>query len=188
MLEQGGGFNPPAGTSPRLPSYRSSSHARGGKPKGVSIALSAPSARSLPQRIAVLVLKMVKTPRGLGVLLLVSLTWIIANGVSKGHHKTLANKQVPVSLLPLIRHSGNLIHHLSPSTGSKIKSWHDSQLANSPDRPRTKAELEALASHTFHPNGLLLVNPRGPHPIHALIDRAEKKSVVAAHPSHARRC
>ena len=29
--------------------------------------------------------------------------------------------------------------------------------------------------HTFHPNGLLLVNPRGRHPIHVLIEKAEKK-------------
>lgn len=31
------------------------------------------------------------------------------------------------------------------------------------------------AGHTFHPNGLLLVNPQGPHPIHSLIDHAEKR-------------
>lgn len=29
--------------------------------------------------------------------------------------------------------------------------------------------------HTFHPNGLLLVNPKGRHPIHVLIENAEKK-------------
>lgn len=29
--------------------------------------------------------------------------------------------------------------------------------------------------HTFHPNGLLLVNPKGRHPINVLIENAEKK-------------
>jgi hypothetical protein len=33
----------------------------------------------------------------------------------------------------------------------------------------------ASSSHTFHPNGLLLVNPKGRHPILALIEHAEKK-------------
>ena len=35
--------------------------------------------------------------------------------------------------------------------------------------------LSPSSGHTFHPNGLLLVNPNGPHPVHALIDNAEKR-------------
>lgn len=37
------------------------------------------------------------------------------------------------------------------------------------------AKAGSSSSHTFHPNGLMLVNPNGPHPIHALIDNADRK-------------
>lgn len=45
---------------------------------------------------------------------------------------------------------------------------------------RAEEQARELASsphggHTFHPNGLLLVNPKGRHPIHVLIENAEKK-------------
>ncbi|KAM0753121.1 hypothetical protein T439DRAFT_286761 [Meredithblackwellia eburnea MCA 4105] len=59
--------------------------------------------------------------------------------------------------------------------GSRIKSWSDNRILQDPNRPLTQAEIEARSSHTFHPNGLLLVNPRGKHPIQVLIDAAEKK-------------
>lgn len=46
-------------------------------------------------------------------------------------------------------------------------------------KPKRNVEEELASSphggHTMHPNGLLLVNPRGRHPIHVLIENAEKK-------------
>lgn len=38
----------------------------------------------------------------------------------------------------------------------------------------TQGELQPT-SHTFHPNGLLLVTPGGRHPINVLIDKAEQR-------------
>lgn len=161
-LEQGGGpgFAPTPG--------RASSPSRR-RNKGAAV-----DAAGLPARIAILVYRMAKTPRGLAVLFVGSLVWFVSSAVSHGHHKKLMAKQVPASLLPLIRHSGNLIHHVSPVAGSRIKAYHDEQLAKSGHRQLSPDELAALSAHTFHPNGLILVNPKGPHPIHALIDRAEK--------------
>lgn len=67
------------------------------------------------------------------------------------------------------------MHKISPAYGSRIKDWHDYQVHNNPNRKLTDEEIEARAQHTFHPNGLLLVNPRGRHPISVLIERAEKR-------------
>ena len=39
----------------------------------------------------------------------------------------------------------------------------------------TQAASLPSTGHTFHPNGLMLVNPNGAHPIHSLIDNAEKR-------------
>lgn len=175
-LEQGSG----TGFAP-LPSSTSSAVNRGGPTlrsrRTATKAAGASNERSLVERIGILLWKMARTPRGLGLILLASVLWLVGTAVSNGHHKKLMQKQVPASLLPLIRHGGNVIHYVSPAAGVKIKSWHDEQLARSGNRPLSEQELEALGSHTFHPNGLLLVNPRGPHPIHALIDKAEKESV-----------
>lgn len=52
----------------------------------------------------------------------------------------------------------------SSSRSQKARREADENLASSPH-----------GGHTFHPNGLLLVNPRGRHPIHVLIEQAEKK-------------
>lgn len=164
-LEQGAGGA--FGAAPASSGRAGSPTRRRGANKGVDAA-------SLPGRIAILLYKMAKTPRGLAVLFVGSVVWFVSSAVSHGHHRALMQKQVPASLLPLIRHSGNLIHHVSPVAGSKIKAYHDSQLAKSGNRILTDAELAALSAHTFHPNGLVLVNPKGPHPIHALIDHAEK--------------
>lgn len=83
-------------------------------------------------------------------------------------------RPVPVALLPIIRQSGQLLNRIAPAAALRVKNWHDLQQATTP-RVLTEAELEAQSSHTFHPNGLLLVNPRGRHPIHVLIERAEQR-------------
>lgn len=77
--------------------------------------------------------------------------------------------------MPILRSGGNLLHRVSPAAGSRVKAWTDSRAAVAVERPLTQEELEARSSHTFHPNGLLLVNPKGRHPIHVLIERSEAK-------------
>lgn len=53
-------------------------------------------------------------------------------------------------------------------------------LGLSPSYGRRKPTTPALA-HTYHPNGLLLVNPAGRHPIHGLIERAEREWRLKVH-------
>lgn len=55
-----------------------------------------------------------------------------------------------------------------------------SSTSNKARREAEEREREQLAAspsggHTFHPNGLLLVNPKGRHPINVLIEHGEKK-------------
>lgn len=86
----------------------------------------------------------------------------------------LSRTPVPHAFLPIIQKSGALLNRISPAAAQRVKNWHDLQEAAAP-RPLTEAELEAQSSHTFHPNGLLLVNPRGRHPIDILIERAQQR-------------
>lgn len=57
-----------------------------------------------------------------------------------------------------------------------LKRFFASRSAKKP-KPRFEEDLSASphGGHTFHPNGLLLVNSRGRHPINVLIEDAEKK-------------
>ncbi|KAI5480769.1 glycosyltransferase family 90 protein [Pseudohyphozyma bogoriensis] len=121
-----------------------------------------------------LLLRLSKSPKVMLVLAVSGLTWLVVVTVKANSH-VLAKVPVHQAFIPIIQQSGHLIHHISPATGSKIKSWTDNRILNDPNRPLTEEELEARSSHTFHPNGLLLVNPKGRHPIFVLIERAEKR-------------
>ncbi|KWU47161.1 glycosyltransferase family 90 protein [Rhodotorula sp. JG-1b] len=145
-----------------------------------SSAISRPGAESLPPlrdvvvRFLSILLRLLRTPQGL----VIAATTIVLCSTSayvRAHSDELAARPVHPSLFPLIRHSGNVVHFVSPKLGARIKDWHDYQVENDPNRPPSREELERGSRHTFHPNGLLLVNPKGRHPIHVLIDRAEKK-------------
>ncbi|GAA6001303.1 hypothetical protein JCM10207_006599 [Rhodosporidiobolus poonsookiae] len=125
-------------------------------------------------RFANLLLRLARTPKGIATLATFAVVWITTSFIRANSH-ALARRPVNPVLLPLIRHSGNVIHYVAPNLGSRVKSWHDYQVQANPNRPLTPEELEARSQHTFHPNGLLLVNPRGRHPIEVLIERAEKK-------------
>ncbi|BGP16397.1 hypothetical protein JCM10213_004046 [Rhodosporidiobolus nylandii] len=125
-------------------------------------------------RLASILLRLVRSPGGLATLGTLSLLWFTTSYIRE-HSHALATRPINPALLPIIRHGGNVIHYVSPNLGSRVKSWHDYQLQNDPNRPLTPEEIEARSRHTFHPNGLLLVNPKGRHPIHVLIERAEKK-------------
>lgn len=123
-----------------------------------------------------LLVRVVKSPKVLVALALSAVLWgLIALLQSHSAAVVLAKAPVPQAFLPLIRTGGLLVHKISPAYGSRIKSWTELRALEDPNRPLTEAELEARSSHTFHPNGLLLVNPRGRHPIHVLIERAEKR-------------
>jgi len=134
----------------------------------------APTAREVVGRIASVILRVLRTPRALTALVWLTLMWIASSYVRENAHH-LSQRPVHPRLLPLIRHSGTALEYLSPDLGGRVKSWHDDQVKNDPNRPLTPAELEAASRHTFHPNGLLLVNPKGRHPIHLLIEDAERK-------------
>ncbi|GAA5885978.1 hypothetical protein JCM6882_004220 [Rhodosporidiobolus microsporus] len=125
-------------------------------------------------RLASVLFRLARSPKGLTLLGTLTFLWVTTSYV-RSHSHQLAARPVNPALLPLIRHSGNVIHYVSPNLGSKVKSWHDYQVQNNPNRPLTPEEVEARSRHTFHPNGLLLVNPKGQHPIHVLIERAEKQ-------------
>lgn len=129
---------------------------------------------SLGQRLVNWLYRFLRSPRGLAILGGLAFLWVCTSYIHANSHK-LASRPVPPAFLPIIRHGGNLLHHISPTYGSRVKSWHDLQVASNPNRPLTEEEIEARSQHTFHPNGLLLVNPRGRHPIQVLIERAEKR-------------
>ncbi|GAA5984871.1 hypothetical protein JCM11641_005447 [Rhodosporidiobolus odoratus] len=133
-----------------------------------------PDLKDAAVRLASIILRLLRTPKGVALAATFGLVWITTSYVRANSH-TLASRPVHPALLPIIRHSGNAIHYISPNLGSRVKSYHDYQVQNNPNRPLTPAEVEARSRHTFHPNGLLLVNPKGQHPIHVLIERAEKK-------------
>lgn len=63
------------------------------------------------------------------------------------------------------------------SRASKLALWGGAaKTENKNLKNAASAQSDAnLGVHTFHPNGLLLVNPQGRHPIHVLIEHAEKK-------------
>jgi hypothetical protein len=84
-----------------------------------------------------------------------------------------AIKHTPIrsALAPILRKSGQLLKGVAPAAGHRVEDY----LTDDPNRPRTPEELEAMKEHTFHPNGLLLVNPLGRHPIHVLMERAQKE-------------
>lgn len=59
-------------------------------------------------------------------------------------------------------------------TGVWRRLW--SPAADALSTPSNRREEDAThGTHTFHPNGLMLVNEGGRHPIHVLIESAEKK-------------
>ncbi|GAA5866861.1 hypothetical protein JCM1840_004292 [Sporobolomyces johnsonii] len=133
-----------------------------------------PSPASALSRIAAILFRLLRSPRGIALLATLGLVWFTTTYVRANSH-SLAKNRVPPALFPYIRHSGNVIHYISPAAGSRVKSWHDYLVQSDPNRPLTPAEIHARSQHTYHPNGLLLVNPKGKHPIHQLIERAEKR-------------
>lgn len=129
---------------------------------------------SLGQNLVNFLYRFLRSPRGIAILGSLAFLWVCSSYISANSHH-LATRPVHPAFLPIIRHGGNLVHKISPAYGSRIKDWHDYQVHNNPNRKLTDEEIEARAQHTFHPNGLLLVNPRGRHPISVLIERAEKR-------------
>ncbi|KAK4053925.1 hypothetical protein OIO90_003762 [Microbotryomycetes sp. JL221] len=125
-------------------------------------------------RLAGYVLRLLSSPRGLITLGSVTMLWLMTSYISE-HADQLASRPVPPILLPIVRQGGTLVDRISPHYGGRIKNWHDYQVANNPNRQLTPEEIEMQSRHTFHPNGLLLVNPKGRHPISVLIEDAESK-------------
>ena len=125
-------------------------------------------------RIANSLWRLARSPRGMVVLGSLAFLWLCTSYVRANSHH-LAKRPVHPAFLPIIKQGGKLVGYVSPSAANRVQSWHDYQVATNPNRPLTEAEIEARAQHTFHPNGLLLVNPRGRHPISVLIERAEKR-------------
>lgn len=119
-------------------------------------------------------LRILRTPRGLASLASAAFVWLLVSYVNR-NSQALSTRPVPQSILPIIRQGGNLVHRVSPHYGARIKSWHDYQVQSNPNRSLTPEEVEQRSQHTFHPNGLLLVNDRGRHPIQVLIERAEQR-------------
>ncbi|GAA5910466.1 hypothetical protein JCM8208_004485 [Rhodotorula glutinis] len=171
----GGGGTTSTGTSTRVPPSPSLGFGGAGTLRSAQRDPNqAPSAQEVVGRIASVILRILRTPRALTALVWLTLMWIASSYVRENAHH-LSQRPVHPRLLPFIRHSGTALEYLSPDLGSRVKSWHDDQVKNDPNRPLTPAELEAASRHTFHPNGLLLVNPKGRHPIHLLIEDAERK-------------
>ncbi|BGP32303.1 hypothetical protein JCM10296v2_004084 [Rhodotorula toruloides] len=133
-----------------------------------------PTAQEALRRFAALLFRLLRTPKGFTVFCTVSLLWFTTSYVNK-HSEQLSRRPVHPRLLPLIRHGGNLAQYVSPRLGNRLKDWHEWQVQNDPNRPLTPEELAVQTRHTFHPNGLLLVNPKGRHPVPVLIEQAEKK-------------
>ncbi|GAA5996512.1 uncharacterized protein JCM10292_003018 [Rhodotorula paludigena] len=133
-----------------------------------------PTTQEALARIGSILLRILRTPRALALLGTLSLVWFTSSYIRANSHH-LSRRPVNPRLLPLIRHSGNIVHYVSPKLGGRLKSWHDYQVQHDPNRPLTAEELEAQSRHTFHPNGLLLVNDKGRHPIHLLIEDGERK-------------
>ncbi|GAA5882446.1 hypothetical protein JCM16303_001739 [Sporobolomyces ruberrimus] len=133
-----------------------------------------PSVTSAATRILSITFRLLRNPYSL---VLISFCSLILFSTSYVHRNssTLSKRPLPPSLLPILRHSSNAVAYLHPATGQKLKDWHDYQVKSDPNRPLTPDEIEQRSRHTFHPNGLLLVNSRGKHPIHELIEKAEKK-------------
>lgn len=84
-----------------------------------------------------------------------------------------AIKHTPIrsALAPILRKSGQLLKGVAPAARHRVEDWSHKHLTDDA-KPE---ELEGAKDHTFHPNGLLLVNPLGRHPIHVLIERAQKE-------------
>lgn len=133
-----------------------------------------PTLREAVTRFLTIILRLLRTPKGM-IIAATTLLLCWTSAYVRSHSDELAARTVHPSLIPLIRHSGNMVHLVSPKLGARIKGWHDYQVENDPTRPPTREELERDSKHTFHPNGLLLVNPKGRHPIHVLIERAERR-------------
>lgn len=133
-----------------------------------------PSATTAGARILSIIFRLLRNPRSLLLISVCTLFVFSGHYVHRNSHE-IAKRPLPPSLLPILRHSSNAVSYLHPKTGQRLKDWHDYQVKADPNRPLTPAEIEARSRHTFHPNGLLLVNPKGKHPIHQLIERAEQK-------------
>lgn len=119
-------------------------------------------------------LRTLRSPRGLFTLATTALIWWALHYVH-ANSEQIAARPVPQAILPIIRQGGKIVHRVSPHYGKRIESWHDYQVQSNPNRPLTPEEVEARSRHTFHPNGLLLVNDRGRHPIQVLIEKAEER-------------
>lgn len=126
------------------------------------------------QRTAGYFLRILRSPRGLITLASVGLLWLLVSYVHT-YSGELKTRPVPQAILPLIREGGKVVHRVSPHYAQRLKSWHDYQVQSNPNRPLTPEEIERRSRHTFHPNGLLLVNHRGRHPIQVLIEQAEER-------------
>lgn len=124
-------------------------------------------------RFAANSLRLIRSPRFLLAAFFCLLLYALRRQFST-QSSLLSRTPVPHAFLPIIQKSGALLNRISPAAAQRVKNWHDLQEAAAP-RPLTEAELEAQSSHTFHPNGLLLVNPRGRHPIDILIERAQQR-------------
>lgn len=133
-----------------------------------------PTVTSAGTRILSIAFRLLRNPRSLLLIFLCSLIVFSGSYVHRNSH-TLSKRPLPPSLLPILRHSSNAVSYLHPPTGQRLKDWHDYQVKTDPNRPLTPAEIEERSRHTFHPNGLLLVNPKGKHPIHQMIERAEQQ-------------
>ncbi|GAA5925127.1 uncharacterized protein JCM15063_004929 [Sporobolomyces koalae] len=133
-----------------------------------------PGVASAATRVFSILFRILRSPRALFLIALGSLVIFSGSYVRRNSH-AISKRPLPPSLLPILRHSSNAVAYLHPATGQRLKDWHDYQVKSDPNRPLTPEEIEHRSRHTFHPNGLLLVNPKGKHPIHQLIERAEKR-------------
>lgn len=129
---------------------------------------------TLSSRLLAISARPFKSRRALVFLASLFALWVLGTVCLANYHR-LASTPVSPVFLPLIRQSGKLIHRISPAVGSRVNRWSDVQSAADPRRPLTPAEKAARLSHTFHPNGLLIVNPLGRHPIEVLIEDAQRR-------------
>lgn len=111
------------------------------------------------------------------VFLIITVTVIYLMSTSKRSAALLDNAPVPRAFLPMIEQSGKIIHRISPAVGNKLKNWHDLRQARLPSsgRRKQKGRKSVTSEHTFHKNGLLVVNDKGRHPITVLIEEAETR-------------
>ena len=92
-------------------------------------------------------------------------------------------KEFYSKLLQIIKQTSNTsLHHIVPPAPKAVnpkghpgKSWHArvGELVNNENAAKEGLlQAQHLENHTWHPDGLLSVNPRGSHPIYQLVHRA----------------